>query len=158
MTDTTTVETTAEETAEFVAAEFIEEDGTTKDEGMTLAEIAKTLASDATKSYFDDPRTNGEIMQANDIRLVHVMPHRGSPQHRGVSVAWRRVNRNVIEIATSVVHTNDAFTRRIGGRIAIVRLMEGHSTLMPIHAKYDVANTLQRMFNVYRYERGNTEY
>lgn len=94
----------------------------TTEEGRTLSEIAKDILTQTEP----DPRNNGELLADHGLKLVHIRPENDF-RGRGMTVAFREVNKNVIEIATAIVHTNDTFTKKVGARLAIENFIAGRT-------------------------------
>lgn len=129
-------------------AEFIDPTEDTKDEsfGETLKEIAKRIATENGTETVDENVNISDFLAAKGLRLVHIRPN-GSDysvlKHRGMTVIWQRVNTNVVQIATAVVHPNDQFTKRTGALVAIQHWLDGKTCYLPIHRKNNVAQTLR---------------
>ena len=117
--------------------------------GKTLGELAKDIVTaDTTEAETTTP--NGDLLKAHSLKVMHFRPGESSARHRGMTVAYRQQNRNVIEIATSIVHTADTFTKKVGTRIAVEAFVAGRTTFLPIpkHLKgTDLTHSLRYYFS-----------
>lgn len=131
----------------------------TIDVGKTILQLAKEAAiavltpSDATDSNpsdgdegttHDGKVNNGNLLTEHNLKVMHFRPGYDLP---GMTVAYREVNRNVIEIATAITHPNDCFTKKIGTRCAVEAFISGRTAFVPVIYKRKPATfTLKHYF------------
>lgn len=118
---------------------------TTTETGKTLAELAKDIV---TAEPTPELPPNGELLKANELRVMHFRPNR---THRGFTIAYKRKNRNVVEIATSIVHTNDTFTKKVGTRLAVEAFVAGRTTYLPIPSGCKQTDLTHALFYYFGY-------
>lgn len=85
---------------------------------------------------------NTEAVQAfsnEEGRILHVRPECG---RRGVTFAYKRKGGRVT-FATSVQHRHDAFTKKIGTKLALEHFRNGQVVSLPISGKD--ANVVQNL-------------
>ena len=122
----------------------MEQSSSTTEEGRTLGDIAKDILTQPEA----DTRNNGELLAAHGLRLVHVRPENDF-RGRGMTIAFREVNRNVIEISTAIVHTNDTFTKKVGARVAIENFVAGRTVyIRRIFPAMSATECVQAMFGI----------
>lgn len=118
-------------------------DTTTTETGKTLGELAKDILT-TTPEPMEDGRNNGELLAEHGLKLMHFRPGHDVP---GMTVAYKLINRNVIEIATAITHPNDCFTKKIGARVAIDAFVSGRTAFVPvIYRKKAATYTLKGYF------------
>lgn len=61
-------------------------------------------------------------------RILHIRPYGG---RRGMTFAYRQSNSR-IEVATSVAHRHDAFTKKVGTQIAINNFLDARTIFLPL--------------------------
>jgi hypothetical protein len=98
------------------------------EDGKTLAQAARDIVT--AEPVIEDTRNNGELLKEHGLKVVHIRPDSDVFAGRGMTVAYRDVNRNVIEIATAIVHTTDTFTKKIGTRIAVENFIAGRTVFV----------------------------
>lgn len=108
----------------------------TEHKGETLAETSRRIVTGQAIVSEKAPRVdNGPLLQENDLKVYHVRPATNENPTcavRGMSIVYRRKNRNCVEIATSIVHTNDEFQKHEGTRIAMEHFLSGKTVLLPL--------------------------
>lgn len=113
------------------------------EQGKTLSEVAKDILTQE-----EDTRNNGELLKAHGLKLVHIRPHNDFGG-RGMTVAYKDANKNVIEIATAIVHTNDTFTKKTGARVAIENFVAGRTVFVrKLFRNESSATSIQAMFGI----------
>lgn len=74
-------------------------------------------------------------------RIVHRRP---KGNRRGVTFAFR-VKGGRIEIATSVTHRNDCFSKKVGTKLAIEHFRKGQTIFLPMLEKNYVTSIVQML-------------
>jgi hypothetical protein len=110
-------------------AEFVTENNET--EGKTLGTLAKEMVASEDTITAADTRTVGELLVATGLSIVHIRPYEAIG-HKGMTFAFRRVNQNVMEVSTAILHRNDTFTKRTGSKVAIGNFTAGKTVFLPI--------------------------
>lgn len=111
--------------------------------GKTLSQVAKDILTEET-----DTRNNGELLEAHGLKLVHIRPN-SDFTGRGMTVAYRTLNKNVIEIATAIVHTNDTFSKKVGARIAINNFIAGRTVyIRKLFRSEGAVSSIQATFGI----------
>lgn len=127
-------------------AEFIEEN--TETEGKTLGALAKDmLTTESGTDTTPDTRTVGELLAATGLKIVHIRPYEAIG-HKGMTFAFKKVNHNVMEVSTAILHRNDTFTKRTGSKVAIGNFTAGKTVFLPIIGgrKGSPIDTLKTLF------------
>lgn len=88
-----------------------------------------------------DNTADVEAFRAEGGGLFHVLP---TGRRRGMTVAYKVKSRRV-EIATSVQHSHDTFTRKIGTKVALEHFKAGKIIVLPFDG--DIRN-LRWFFDV----------
>jgi hypothetical protein len=104
--------------------------------GKTLGELAKDMVTMTTPTAEEIVVNNGELLAFHDLKVVHIHPSQYR-KTRGMTIAYQQVNRNVLEIATSIVHPFDTFTKKTGTRLAVEAFVAGRTTYIPIRHEFD---------------------
>lgn len=75
---------------------------------------------------------NGKLLADNNLSVVHFGPAtKISPRDRSFTVAFRPTG-DLVEVAVSVVHPKDKFTRKIGTRTAVDKFLAGETIKIPV--------------------------
>lgn len=100
------------------------------------------------------PIDNTELVQAfrdTGGRLLHLRPFTfDMAPSRGITVAFK-IRSGHIEVATSVQHKSDVFTKKLGTRVAIDHFNQGRTICIPNRSGKDhraVLDNLRVAFNV----------
>lgn len=91
------------------------------------------------------------LASAPGVKVVHVRPDGNSPKLRrkALTVAFRQNHKgHNIEIATAVVNPNDAFSRKIGTKLAVENFLDGKTTTIP-DAYSNAVRSIRYMFGQY---------
>lgn len=103
---------------------------------MEQAEIqARIAASNAKKGPKAPPIDNTELVEAfrkEGGGILHLPPSNLQP--RGGTVAYK-VRGSRLEVATSLTHPNDVFSRKMGTKTAIEHFREGRTIFLPMTKK-----------------------
>lgn len=72
------------------------------------------------------------IAVAAGLKFFHREPRDYSDGQHGLTVAYRVLRRNVIEIATAICHPNDNFSKKEGQAVATSGFIEGNTVLLHV--------------------------
>lgn len=87
-----------------------------------------------------------EDFRAEGGQITHI--HVRNPKARSMSLAFKDLGSR-IELATSVTHRNDTFTKKIGTKVALEHFSSGKTVFIPRSSFHKTALTqLQSMFDV----------
>lgn len=91
------------------------------------------------------PINNTELVnqfRAEGGNILHIRPDDfGS---RGLTIAYK-LKSSRVEIATAVQHRNDAFTKKVGTKVAIEHFLAGKTVTLPAYKDYFVSNMKSAM-------------
>jgi hypothetical protein len=91
---------------------------------------------------------NTQALKDNDLRVRHFFDE-DNPNYfgggRAFTVVFRKKNRHVMEIATSICHSMDVFSKRVGTVKAIDNFINDRKICIPII--YNEQETLTLMFS-----------
>jgi hypothetical protein len=105
---------------------------TNTETGKTLGELAKDIVTQPEPTPTVEPN-NGELLKLHELKIIHFRP---TDNRNGMTIAFKQANRNVIEVATSIVHPFDTFTKKVGTRLAIEAFVGGRTAFLPIRNVY----------------------
>lgn len=91
------------------------------------------------------------LASAPGVKVVHVRPDGNSPRLRrkAMTVAFRQNHKgHNIEIATAIVNPDDAFSRKIGTKLAVENFLDGKTTTIP-DAYGNAVRSIRYMFGQY---------
>lgn len=115
------------------------------DTGKTLGELAKDIVT--RPEAVAVPRiNNAEIIKTHGLRIMHFRP---TDHHAGLTIAFKQSNRNVLEIATAVVHPFDTFTKKTGTKLAAENFVAGRTAFLPIRKEYGCRLTIHETLRFY---------
>jgi hypothetical protein len=100
--------------------------------GKTLGEVAKDILTQP-EATTEPKVNNGETLRTHGLKVMHFRP---TDNTNGLTVAFKQANRNVIEVATSIVHPFDTFTKKVGTRLAAEAFIGGRTAFLPIRNIY----------------------
>lgn len=91
-----------------------------------------------------EPINNTELVnefRSGGGRVLHLQGSGG----RAMTLAFvQRGGR--VELATSVTHTNDCFTRKVGTKVAIEHFRAGKTVFLPLASRHSVTSQLAMAF------------
>lgn len=113
---------------------------------ITAAQIeANKAASALKKGPKVDPIDNSDAVEAFRQKGGRILHYQGR-RFKGVTIAFIRGG-STIEIATSVVHPSDVFTKKVGTKNAIERFNDGQTVVLPIFSNWDSVPFLRSIWN-----------
>lgn len=114
---------------------------------ITPEQIAANIAASALKKKGDNnpPINNSEAVEAFRKKGGRILHYQGR-RFKGVTIAFIRGGKT-IEIATSVVHPSDVFTKKVGTKNAIERFNDGRTVVLPIFSNWDSVPFLRAIWN-----------
>jgi len=115
------------------------------DTGKTLGELAKDIVT-RPETKPAAKINNAEILKKHGLKIMHFRP---TDHHAGMTIAFQQSNRNVIEVATAVVHPFDTFTKKVGTKLAAENFIAGHTAFLPIRKEYGCRLTLHETLRFY---------
>lgn len=97
-----------------------------------------------------EPIDNTELVlafRAEGGNVLHIRPvHYGSGLvSRGMSIAFK-VKSGRVELATSLQHRSDSFTKKLGTKTAINHFLAGKTIVVPVPKYQGVVPTLRDLF------------
>jgi hypothetical protein len=92
---------------------------------------------------------NTNALKDLGLRVMHFNPAEyGNHDDHPVTVGYRLKNRHTIEITTSICHSQDTFTKKVGTKNVIDNFYKGKTCLVPLIKSSGVQNTISMMFNI----------
>lgn len=88
---------------------------------------------------------NTAALAASTASIVHI----NTGVSRPITVAYERINKSHIKIATAVTHRHDTFTRKVGTKVALANFAAGKVIVLPLPSKAergDVPHIIRAMF------------
>lgn len=113
--------------------------------GKTLSELAKEIVTQPNPTPVAKSN-NGELLKLHNLKIIHFRP---TDHHPGVTIAFQHTNKNVVEVATAVVHPFDTFTKKVGTKLAIENFIGGRTVFLPIRRDYGVRSTVMETLRFY---------
>lgn len=114
---------------------------------ITKEQIAANIAASAAKKGSNGPPINNseavEAFRKQGGRILHIQGRR----FNSLTIAFIRGSKT-IEIATSVTHPADCFTKKVGTNIAIGRFNEGRTVVLPIFSNWNSVDFLRSIWGV----------